>query len=193
MKLSLYFLFYVAMMLELLIFIVDRDLAEEKLKESYGRFAQAQAQVLHISGPQSVTVVKGSEIANPISVTGFWNDGEKKGLRAIIDGREYRTGEVDTAMQFEKLRLVSDTTAGGFSFLIVGNEKGSSEVTISAVLHRSLREFPREVRNMVWERVPQRDRLGEDSLIVHGNTISIRIEVVEKGEKSLQSGKQMGG
>jgi len=74
-------------------FIVDRDLAEEKLKASYGRFAQAQAQVLHISGPQSITVVKGEEIANPISVTGFWNDGEKKGLRAIIDGREYRMGE----------------------------------------------------------------------------------------------------
>ena len=174
MKLSLYFLFYVAMMLELLIFIVDRDLAEEKLKASYGRFAQAQAQVLHISGPQSITVVKGEEIANPISVTGFWNDGEKKGLRAIIDGREYRM-------------------AGGFSFSIVGNKKGSSEVAISAVLHRSLRDFPREVRNMIWERVPQRDRLGEDSLVVHGNTVSIRIEVVEKGEKSLQPGKQMGG
>lgn len=193
MKLSLYFLFYVAMMLELLIFIVDRDLAEEKLKESYGRFAQAQVQVLQISGPQSITVVKGKEIANPISVTGFWNDGEKKGLRAIIDGREYRMGGVDTALQYEKLRLVPDTTAGGFSFSIVGNKKGSSEVTISAVLHRSLRDFPREVRKMVWERVPQRDRLGEDSLLVHGNTISIRIEVVEKGEKSLQSGKQMGG
>jgi len=49
------------------------------------------------------------------------------------------------------------------------------------------------VRNMIWERVPQRDRLGEDSLVVHGNTVSIRIEVVEKGEKSLQPGKQMGG
>jgi len=193
MKLSLYFLFYVAMMLELLIFIVDRDLAEEKLKASYGRFAQAQAQVLHISGPQSITVVKGEEIANPISVTGFWNDGEKKGLRAIIDGREYRMGGVDTAMQNEQLRLVPDTTTGDFSFSIVGNKKGSSEVAISAVLHRSLRDFPREVRNMIWERVPQRDRLGEDSLVVHGNTVSIRIEVGEKGEKSLQPGKQMGG
>jgi|WetSurMetagenome_2_1015567.scaffolds.fasta_scaffold00834_21 hypothetical protein len=193
MKLSLYFLFYVAMMLELLIFIVDRDLAEEKLKESYGRFARAQAQVLHISGPHTITVVRGKEIANPISVTGFWNDGEKKGLRAIIDGREYRVGGVDTVMLHEKLRLVPDTTTGGFSFAIAGSTKGSSEVTISAVLHRSLRDFPREVRNMIWERVLQRDRLGEDSLVVHGNTISIRIEVVEKGEKNLQSGKQMGG
>jgi len=192
MKLSLYFLFYVAMMLELLIFIVDRDLAEEKLKESYGRFAQSQAQVLHISGPPSITIVKGKEIANPVSVTGFWNDGEKKGLRAIIDGREYRTGGVDTAMQYEKLKLVPDTTTGGFSLSIFGNKKGSSEVTISAVLYRSLQDFPREVRNMIWERVPQRDRLGEDSLIVHGNRISIRIEVVEKGEKNLQPGKQMG-
>jgi hypothetical protein len=193
MKLSLYFLFYVAMMLELLIFIVDRDLAEEKLKESYGRFAQAQAQALHISAPQSITVIRGKEITNPISVTGFWNDGEKKLLQAIVDGREYRLGGVDTMMQYEKLRLVPDTTAGGFSFSIFGNKKGSSGVTISALLHRSLRDFPREVRKMIWERVPLRDRLGEDSLVVHGNTISIRIEVVEKGEKSLQSGKQMGG
>jgi hypothetical protein len=193
MKLSLYFLFYVAMMLELLIFIVDRDLAEEKLKESYGRFALAQAQALHISAPQSITVIKGKETTNPISVTGFWNEREKKGLQAIVDGREYRLGGVDTMMQYEKLRLVPDTTTGGFSCSIVGNKKGSAEVTISALLHRSLRDFPREVRKMIWERVPLRDRLGEDSLVVHGNTISIRIEVVEKGEKSLQSGKQMGG
>lgn len=192
MKLSLYFLFYVAMILELLIFIVDRDLAEEKLKASYGRFARSQAQVLHISAPQTVTVVKGVEVTNPISVTGFWNDEEKRGLCAIVDGREYRAGGVDTMMQVDWLRLVPDTSAGGFSFTITGKKKGSAAITLSALLYRSLRDFPAEVKTMVLERVPAGDRIGADSIVVRGNTITIRIDVVEKGEKSLQPGKQMG-
>ncbi len=192
MKLSLYFLFYIAMILELLIFIVDRDLAEEKLKESYGTFAQAQAQVLHISGPQAVTVVKGKESINPISVSGFWNDGEKKALWAIIDSREYQKNAVDTSNRFEKLTLIPDTTMGGFTLAILGNARGSADITISASLRRSLLGFPPEVRTMVWKRVPVEDRLGTDSVIVHGNSLNIRIDVVEKGEKSLQAGKQMG-
>jgi hypothetical protein len=192
MKLSLYFLFYVAMILELLIFIVDRDLAEEKLKESYGKFAQAQAHVLHISGPQAVTVVKGKESVNPIAVSGFWNDDEKKALWAIIDSREYQRNTVDTSTRFEKLTLIPDTSMGGFTLTILGNARGTADITISASLRRSLLGFPPEVRSMVWQRVPVEDRLGTDSLIVHGNSLNIRIDVVEKGEKSLQPGKQMG-
>jgi hypothetical protein len=190
MKISMYFLFYIAMIMELLIFIVDRDTAEEELMKSYARFAESQARELHISGPRSVNVIKGETDTYPISVSGFWNKAERNALRVVMDAREYAPGiVVDTSMMYEHLELLPDTS-GGFFLKISGDKvkKGIAEVTISAVLHRSLGSLPSQVQEIVAEGVPEQDWLSKtnrDSIVVRGNPLKIRIEVVEKGEKSL--------
>lgn len=190
MKISMYFLFYVAMIMELLIFIVDRDTAEEELMKSYAKFAESQARELHISGPRSVNVIKGETDTYPISVSGFWNNAERSALRIVVDNREYLPGSVvDTSMAFEHLQLLPDTS-GGFFLRISGDKakKGISEVTISTVLHRSLQNLPSQVQQIVAKGVSDEDWLSKtnrDSIVVRGNPLKIRIEVVEKGEKSL--------
>jgi len=185
MKLSLYFLFYVAMILELLIFIVDRDMAEETLIKSFGQFARSQAK-LHISGPSEVKLYKGETSSTPFVVTGFWDKEEKKLLRAIIDDREYPAGIVK--IETPRVTLIPDTTYGGFRLTLEGVKKDSVIINISAVLHRTLSAFPEEVRPLILAGVAKDETIGQDTIVVRCDTLKFQVVVIEKREKNKIDG-----
>jgi hypothetical protein len=188
MKLSLYFLFYVAMILELLIFIVDRDMAEDTLIKNFGQFAKSQAK-LHISGPSELKLYKGETSSTPFLVTGFWDKEEKKLLQAIVDNREYSAGKV--MIDKPRVTLIPDTTYGGFRLTLEGVQEDSVTISISAVLHRTLSAFPEEVRPMILAGVAEDERIGKDTIVVRCDTLKLQVVVIEKRDKLRTGGKRL--
>lgn len=176
-KISLYFLFYVAMILELLIFIVDRDEAEEALKTStqvaLNELIDTYSKPLKISAASQVIVKDSSKTT--ITVHGLWGEREERSYSYYLrDSARYPF--------LWRIEKDPDTHILVLHVNLVQGFKGKREDTISLgcqVLRDPPEYFERPTRTLILDSL--RRRLG-NTLLVQTDSI-IKIHVATTGEK----------
>ncbi len=124
MKIGIYFLFYVAMILELLIFIVDRDEANARLKTTYDEITRgverSYTSRLVVSVQDTLEAARSSSVKREtttgvVSVAGLWSANEWEDLRFHIIARDSSKWRSETYTKVSKniiggMAIVSDTT-----------------------------------------------------------------------------------
>lgn len=191
MKLSLYFLFYIAMVLELLIFIVDRDDAEAKLRASVSRLAQAQVLRLDAVGPAKITVKKGDTGYGVIAVSGFWDEAERRTIKPVLCDSSVSSEPLGKFSRLDSIYIIQDSLRGGFGLRIRGLEPGVDTLKFGVLVHRSLSLLDQaNIDSLVNKYRSQ--WLAPDTLIVRSDTLTIVVDIIEQGEKKKARGAQIG-
>jgi hypothetical protein len=188
MKVSLYFLFYVAMILELLVFIVDRDTAEEDLKMTHYRLVESMVNEYtrppSLVGPASVTV--SARDSAVIAVTGLITAEERRSFYVVLDGTDTLTNfPYKKSFTSGVLEIRKDSTAGNIvlEFESHSLKKGTLAATMSVLVHRDLPHYiPEAVRDVIAAKLKQAlyaaNPPGGDSLWLPSATRSFTVNLV---------------
>jgi len=188
MKIGIYFLFYVAMILELLIFIVDRDDAEDQLRYTYREYATIDSllaeqckESLRLTCPAETNVPlyvitrngnayqkKTVTARVTITVVGLWSDVERATVRYWMQEK----GKSPVALR-------TDPVTGNAVFERAFEREGTYEFAVWGSVIRVLPDYlPVEVRNSVIKDLSRDNMLGP-SLEVHSDQQTFRVNVVK--------------
>jgi len=199
MKFSLYFIFYVAMILELLIFILERDEAADlhladvrdmlTLSESLTREFQKP---LDISVPPLTTTFvysaalqkalgqKGESTHVVLSPVGLWSEAERRNIefavydsagRPVVDERGARFG-----------RLSRNPITGDATFSAVFDRQGTYRFSTVCRVRRSIPTYyPSLVRDSVMARLGR--VLGKDLRISTASPVPFTVTVRTEGQR----------
>ena len=197
MKIGIYFLFYVAMILELLTFIVERDEAVENAS-SKGRDLDTLAQnlaieysrplILHAHSPSAVagTVTAAnqpSELKAYVAISNLWSTGEKDSLKLTVirvagtsppvrDTSVVARGAGGKAIGRDSVFM--DPKTFGFFYLRRQAHEGASAFNDTVFVRcETVRcppvNYPDSLRSMLLTKLREEAGLGK-SLVVSSNT-----------------------
>jgi hypothetical protein len=188
MKVSLYFLFYVAMILELLVFIVERDNAEEDLKVTHYKLVESlvneYSRPLSLVGPASVTVSSKDSVV--IAIAGLLTAHERSSFLVVWDS-------ADTLKEFPHMKGFSsgvleirkDSTQGNIVLVFDSRSAKKQVLTtkMSVLVHRDLPIYiPGAVRNVIAAKLKETlspaNPHGGDSLWVPSYPRSFAVQMV---------------
>jgi hypothetical protein len=180
MKINVYFLFYVAMILELLVFIVDRDEAEQQIVKVHN-LVTMYSQPLKILPPQQTEVVittfardgRRYERAQPetvnilIPVINLFSESERKAIK-------YKVIDLQTNSELS----YSIDAAGNCIFRKVFSAEGQFRFSISASVVRILPDYlPKRIRTELQKELA---KMFGDSLVVPSNSLIFVISAKEQ-------------
>ncbi len=180
MKISIYFLFYVAMILELLIFIVDRDEAEQQVVRVRDLKA-IYSQKLQLLPPQQKTV----------SVTTFTRGGQRVEI-AHPETVSILVPILNLVSESERRKVtytIIDQQSGAqlpYSIDTVGNciiqrvftSEGTYHFSISAKVTRTMPDYlPKRLRSELQKELT---KVFGDSLLVPSNSLDFEIVAREQ-------------
>jgi hypothetical protein len=155
MKVSLYFLFYVAMILEMLVFIVDRDTAEEELSLTHYKLVESVVNEYtrppSLVGPASLTVSARDSVV--IAVTRLLTAKERREFFVVLDSTDtLRSFPHTKTFSSGLLEIHKDTSQGNIVLVFESHslKKGTLTATLSVLVHRDLPEYiPEAVRDVI--------------------------------------------
>jgi hypothetical protein len=169
MKISLYFVFYLAMILELLVFIVDRDEAEEQLQKINVDMAYALAdeysRLLVLRAPDIIYVPKNKPANQVIAVLGLHTKSECASIR-------YETVEGEPG------KITTDPTSG--NGVITGLFSRPTVLKVRCRVHREIPSYiPSPTDSVIIGMLETQERLGPHREVVSD---PITIKVVPSGQ-----------
>lgn len=188
MKISLYFLFYVAMILELLVFIVDRDTAEEELELTHWKLVESlvkeYSKPLSLVGPASITVSTRDSVV--IAISGLLTKDERRSFYVIWDSTDTLTTFPHAkSLASGVLEIRRDSIQGNIVLVFESRSprRATLFATMSVLVHRDLPAYiPDAVRSVIVANLKKslasQNPTGGDSLWVPSYQRSFAVQVV---------------
>lgn len=199
MKISLYFIFYVVMILELLIFIMERDEATDQhladLREMVmlsENLAREFEKPLDINVPEnSTTMVYGASLQRALgrkgdsthvilSPLGLWSDAERQSVSfSVYDSTGTRVATDGGSGPF---RLAINRATGDAVLSTVLGREGTYRFTARCSVRRSIPGYyPALVRDSVATKLKR--VLGKDMLVTTAHDVPFTITVKGEGQR----------
>jgi len=185
MKISLYFLFYVALIMELLIFIAEREEATRtnevyrtELERLADSLADRYAQPLQLTVPAVtnasiyVATRRGQRIGARmdtarviITPVGLMSDNERSHIRYTFTDGNGKDLALDNSSSGPVVKC--DPVTGVARFERVYEKEGEYTYTVRCEVKRSIPEFyPAELHTLIWDRLDDLPRMGD---YLHGS------------------------
>ncbi len=200
MKISLYFIFYIAMILELLLFILERDEATEQhvqdlqqmhtLADSLaGEFSKPlQLNVPPVTNAfafgrtlQRVIGQMGESTRVVVSPIGLWSDRERQSVEYVVMDAGGRT-ICQEGVVTEEMGCVVNRTTGNAVFSKVFDREGEYTYTVVSRVRRAVPEYyPSIVRDSVQAKLQR--RLGDDLWVSTDRAYPFTVVVKTEGQR----------
>lgn len=174
MKVGLYFVFYLAMILELLIFIVDRDDAESELLDVVKMTALKEPPKIFVERTIGAELQRATHVA--FRLGGLESRAEKASVKYLVTPVGWRPKNLHEIKDNTK----TDTTTGDGSFTWVLRENTDLSFTVKGRVRRGIREgLPPHVEHLIKRFIEGREiqETELDTFTMKPSTVPLRFTI----------------